>query len=240
MARARTLGPAAVALAALSCADALLTAPPGSSLTVFANPDFIPATGGMSVISAVVTEPAGTLVPDGTVVQFFTNLGHIDPTGKTHNGVAQVNLLSDGRSGTAKVVAASGGSAVAASPGTGSGAGATNSVNVTIGPVPATVFLSAIPNRLTDSRTTHLFAQVYDAAGNPIPNVQVIFSITGTSIGPIAEHLDSGGTPVFTDNNGTAEDILRTQYPFGAAVKTVTVQASTTNGKTATVVVTIN
>jgi len=217
-------------------------------MTLFANPEFIPATGGISVISAVLTEPAGTLVPDGTVIQFFTNLGKIEPQGKTHDGVARVNLLSDGRSGTATVRALSGGTAssgggtASPSPGTGGGAGASGTATVRIGPLPKAIFLSAVPNRLTDSRTTHLFAQVYDGDGNPIPNVPVIFTITGTSIGPITEHLDSGGTPVFTDNNGIAEDILRSQYPFGAAVKTVTVSANTSIplGTAATVVVTIN
>jgi Big-like domain-containing protein len=231
----------ALAVAPLSsCADAVLTAPPGSSMTLFANPDFIPATGGKSVISAVVTEPAGTLVPDGTVVQFFTNLGQIEPQGKTHNGVAQVNLLSDGRSGTAKVTALSGGSVSApsgASGATASVSGASSTVNVTIGPVPATVFVSAAPNRLTDSRTSHISALVFDAQNNPVPNVQVIFSINGN---PTTEHLDSAGLPVFTDNNGVAQDILRSQLPFDAAPKTVTITATTPNGKSGTTLVTIN
>jgi hypothetical protein len=214
----------ALALGHLSCADAVLTAPTGSAVKVFANPTFIPATGGVSVISAVVVEAAGTLVPDGTVVLFFTTLGKIDPQGKTHDGVARVNLLSDGRSGAATVT-------------TLSGEVLGTDVTVRIGVLPMRVLLNAVPNRITDSRSTHIFANVFDGDGNPVPNVAVLFSIDGN---PSTEHLDSGGSPVFTDNNGVAEDVLRTQYSRDLAPKTVTVRATTSNGIAGTVLVTIN
>ncbi|MFI5183889.1 MAG: hypothetical protein ACHQNV_05795, partial [Vicinamibacteria bacterium] len=61
-----------LALVHVTCNHAILTAPPGSSLALFANPAFISANGDVSVISALVIEPAGTVVADGTVVQFFT------------------------------------------------------------------------------------------------------------------------------------------------------------------------
>ena len=84
-----------------SCHQAILTAPDGSSITVIANPTRIPAFGGVSVISALVYKPTGSPVADGTVVQFFTDLGRIEEQGKTNDGVARVNLVSDTRSGTA-------------------------------------------------------------------------------------------------------------------------------------------
>ena len=87
----------------LMCHQVILTAPPGSTITLIANPGFISANGGVSVISALVFEPAGTPVPDGTVVQFFTNLGRIDEQGKTNDGVARVNLVADSRSGLLRV-----------------------------------------------------------------------------------------------------------------------------------------
>jgi len=40
----------------------------------------------------VVTEPAGTLVPDGTEVLFFTTLGRIDPVGKTVRGAVEAGF----------------------------------------------------------------------------------------------------------------------------------------------------
>ncbi len=68
------------------------------------------AHGGVSVITAIVLEPAafGTPVPDGTVVQFFTTLGRIDEQVKTKNGVARANLVADSRSGEAEITVMSG------------------------------------------------------------------------------------------------------------------------------------
>ena len=106
-------------LGAVHC-QAILTAPLGSVLRMEANPPFIEANGGVSVISVAVIEPTGTVVPDGTVVQFFTTLGQIDEQGKTNDGIARVNLRSTGLSGVASVTAVSGGEAPAASSTTGS------------------------------------------------------------------------------------------------------------------------
>ena len=88
-----------------------MNAPPGSTITLIANPEFIAAHGDVSVISGLVLKATGDPVPDGTVVQFFTNLGKIDEQGKTNDGVVRVNLVSDSRSGTATVSAFSGGGA---------------------------------------------------------------------------------------------------------------------------------
>src|SRR5262249_17769618 len=67
------VAPAIGAIPQQSCNQAIMTAPVGSTLTLPANPPFIAANGGVSVISAFVLEPAGTPVADGTVVQFFTD-----------------------------------------------------------------------------------------------------------------------------------------------------------------------
>lgn len=254
---------------ALACHQVILTAPPGSSITVFANPEFIAANGGVSVISALVFEPAGTPVPDGTVVQFFTNLGRIDEQGKTNDGVARVNLVADSRSGTATVRAFSGGAATApaptpsasASPGPGTGtAGAAGSVQVVIGSaLPARVDVTAFPQRITDFRQSTIRAFVYDQNGNPVSNVPVLFSVSqgatptpaptaspgpsptpGPTPSPGADFLASRGTPVFTDNNGVAEDTLLVRTPHTDPQKTITITATTANGRTGSVAVLIN
>src|SRR5262245_28971373 len=113
---------AALAVSHWSCEVPPLMAP-GSEISLIANPEFIVANGGVSVITAIVTEPAGTFVPDGSVVLFFTNLGRIDPQGKTVNGVARVNLIADSRSGRATVTAFASGGAAPASGGVGGGGG---------------------------------------------------------------------------------------------------------------------
>jgi hypothetical protein len=203
-------------LAFPGCNQVILTAPPGSSLTCFANPTFISSNGGVSVISCIAIEPIGTPVADGTVVQFFTNLGQIPEQGKTNDGVVRVNLIADSRSGTATVTAISGGPAVSSSGGTsGSGSGS-GTLDVTIGNVNATVaFVTANPSRITDSRSTHVTATVFDERGNPASSVPVYFKVTTD---PATEYMDSQGAPIFTDNNGRAEDVMRTRRAVGSTV----------------------
>lgn len=244
----------------LTCHQVILTAPPGSTIALFANPEFIPANGGVAVISALVYEPAGTPVADGTVVQFFTNLGRIDEQGRTNDGVVRVNLVSDTRSGTATVRAFSGGAASAPAPAPSASAsptgtsGAAGSVQVVIGSaLPASVLLTAFPQRvIADPRLSTIRAFVLDQNGNAVANVPVLFSLSvGTAPSPSpspsptpgpagVDFLGSRGTPVFTDNNGVAEDILFVRTPPTDPQRTLTVTATTANGKTATTQVIIN
>jgi hypothetical protein len=239
---------AGLALSQLTCHQVLFTAPPGSSLTVIANPTFIPANTGVSVISAIVYDPTGSPVADGTVIQFFTNLGRIDEQGRTNDGVARVNLYADSRSGTAEVHAfIPGGSATAPSPTPGGGGVAAavvdSSVEVRIGSQrPVAIILTASPQRITQPRFATIAANVFDEFGNAVSNVPVFFSLS-TDGAVLEESLDSGSSPVFTDNNGRASDALRTSYDRDAPPKTVTVTATTPTGAgnlSATVSVAVN
>ncbi len=110
-----------------SCHQAIPVAPEGSSIAVIANPTTIPAYGGVSVITAILHDGTGQPVADGTVVQFFTDLGRIDEQGRTNDGVVRVNLVADGRSGIANVTASSGGGVVAPSSSPSGSPGATPS-----------------------------------------------------------------------------------------------------------------
>ena len=232
----RRCGVVALALGQWTCHQAILTAPPGSTISLFANPEFIAAHGDASVITAFVVEGNGTPVADGTVVQFFSNLGRIQEQAKTNDGVARVNLISDSRSGTATVTACSGGGGGGGTPttttttltgapslGLGSGslagpalaaAAACATQDVHIGSTrPVAVFVTANPSRITDSRSTHVFATVIDEFGNPVANVPVIFRVTNSAA---TEFMDSQGSPIFTDTNGRAEDVMRTRRPRGS------------------------
>jgi hypothetical protein len=184
------------------CTGVPLTAPSNTAITVDANPKSIPANGGVSVITAVVIKPAGTPVPNGTVVFFTTDLGRVDSEAKTKDGIARVNLVSDSRSGTANVTAFSGGSAApapSASPtatpsptvrlsfGMATAYAGTNTgtVQVRIGSVlPAKVIVTANPARITSPRHALITANVFDRDGNPVANVPVFFSITAFSTTP--------------------------------------------------------
>jgi hypothetical protein len=240
-----------------TCNQAIMTAPPGSSLTVTANPPAIAAHGDVSVITAFVIEATGTPVADGTVVQFFTTLGRIDEQGKTNDGVARVNLVSDSHSGTAHVTAVSGGdvttspttSTTAAAPPaaptgfvsamavTGasalSAAAASGSVDVVIGTGRTLhVIVTAVPRRIIPGRTAQIIAVVFDESGNPVPNVPIVFTVTG---GQGTESLDSQGRPVFTDNNGQATDVLRTRATVAGEVTVHATPSSGTGEGTVTV-----
>ena len=213
---------AAVGVLQLSC-QAILTAPLNTDITLLANPTFVEAHGGVSVVTAVLVEDVGTPVADGTVVQFFTDLGRIEEQGRTNDGVARVNFVSDSRSGTATITATSGGITP-------------KEVTITVGSaLPERVMVGATPQRITTSRSSQIVATVLDANGNPVPNTAVFFSVTGST-----ERMESGGEAVFTDNDGRARDVLRTQHPRELVAKNVTVTATTANGVTGTTIVTID
>jgi hypothetical protein len=206
------------AVAHLACESVIRTAPPDSTLELIANPEFISANGGVSVITAIVTEAAGTPVSSGTVVQFFTNLGRIDPTGTTTNGIARVRLVADSRSGTATVVAISGGGG---SPSTDSSGGGVNrdEVPVTIGNLnTAGLVVTADPTVVSLRGTSYITVNVFDERGNPVQGAPVFFDIESTTQPaptppatppPIRDSLDSGGAARFTDNDGRAFDVFR-------------------------------
>jgi hypothetical protein len=123
-----------------------------------------------------------------------------------------VNFVSDSRSGVASITAFSG--IVTA-----------EAVEIRVGGArEVRISVSAVPQRLTDSRTSQITASVFDEFGNPVPNIGVIFNVDGDS----TDFMESNGRPIFTDNDGRARDVYRTRYPFGAPPKVVTVIATTT------------
>ena len=213
-------GAMAALVGAPACDDVPQLAPPEATMTVFAAPSNVPASGGVSVITAIVTEVIGTPVPDGTVVQFFTDLGTIDREGRTKDGVARVNFVSDTRSGTANITAVSG-------PVTGGTA-------VAIGEAVASrMIVTADPPfiKLSVSKTTHIIATVLDSNGNPVPNIGVIFTVNSTT-----ELMEPAGTPVYTDSNGRAEAVLRTKRTTPGSV---VVNVQTLGGLTGSITVSI-
>jgi len=218
--RVAMAGAMAALAGAPACDDVPQLAPPEATMTVFAAPSNVPASGGVSVITAIVTEVIGTPVPDGTVVQFFTDLGTIDREGRTKDGVARVNFVSDTRSGTANITAVSG-------PVTGGTA-------VAIGEAVASrMIVTADPPfiKLSVSKTTHIIATVLDSNGNPVPNIGVIFTVNSTT-----ELMEPAGTPVYTDSNGRAEAVLRTKRTTPGSV---VVNVQTLGGLTGSITVSI-
>ena len=121
-----------------------------------------------------------------------------------------------------------------------SGIATTQTISVTIGSAnPTSVFLTANPQRITQPRHSTISAYVFGNDGNPVSNVPVFFSVSLAG-GSLEESMDSSGTPIFTDNNGRAVDILRTSYDPDAPPKTVTVHAEIPTGLSDDVDVIIN
>jgi hypothetical protein len=256
------LSAAGLALSMPACESVPLTAAPGTTMSLIANPEFVIANGGSSVVTAILVEPAGTFVPDGTEVFFFTNLGRVDASGKTRNGVARVNFVSDARSGLATVTAISGGPAPAPSAsatpagsilGSGGSASANSvggsarsfgaseiaaaensaTVQITVGSaLPDHVVVTADPTHISFGRTALIRAFVFDVRGNPVQGVPVSFSVEGSG-----ERLDSGGALLYTNSNGEVTDVLHTNAPVGSLRDPVTVTATTANGITGTTTV---
>ena len=233
----------AVALlgALVACADAYLTAPPGSTIDLIANPTSIPAHGGVSELTAVVTESIGTAVPDGTVVFWSTDLGQIDRETRTVNGIARNRLVSDSRSGIATVRAVSGGGTApaplpsstpspspsaspspVATPPPGGGGTTSGSVSIEIGNrLVQNVQIRAVPSRITNSQSTHVIATVLGPDGNPLPNVPVFFEVVSNTD---LEFFEFAG-PIFTNNNGEAENVLRTRRTASQNASPIRVRA---------------
>jgi len=188
-----------------SCGQAILSAPIGATMAIFVNPPFIAAQGDAAIVSVLVIEPAGTPVPDGTVVQFFTTLGRIQEQAKTNDGVARVNLISDTRSGTAKVTAFSG--------------PATTSVDVVIGATRPTRILFALLDAridLTAGRTIGRFkVTVLDSNGNPVPGVPVRFSVLDN---PALDTILDAPDQV-TDNSGDAGNRVQTKRTTSGQIR---------------------
>lgn len=192
---------AAVSLAAMalsSCGQAILSAPEGTTLQIFVNPPFIAANGDTAVVSVLAVEKAGTPVPDGTVIQFFTTVGIIDEQARTNDGVARVNLRSNATSGTAVVTAVSGAVSVK-SDSIPIGARRVNSVKTQ--PVDPIIDL-----RLGRS-TAEIAARVLDENGNPIPGIIVRFRVSSD---PATDRLLEG-SDVSTNNNGDAVNRVQTK-----------------------------
>jgi Bacterial Ig-like domain (group 1)/PKD domain len=181
----------ALLLASFSACDKMpLTAPTESTIQLFATGVSVPLSGWVDIV-ATVTEQAGTPVQNGTVVTFTTTLGRIDPTeARTHNGKVTVRLAADGRSGTARVTAFSGGAEQA-------------ELEIPIGAaVVSAIVLTANPSSVgAPGGTVQLTAAVRDESGDPVSGILVTFSTTAGSL---------SASNVTTDQNGEARATLTT------------------------------
>jgi len=180
----------AAAGAVAGCDKVPLTAPTGSTVTLFSNTTLVPVNGAAE-ITATVIEAGGTQVQNGTLVTFTTTIGQLEPAeARTRDGRVTVRLSSGSRSGRAVVRAFSGGVA-------------SGDLTIDIGGAGAgSINLSANPTNVPASGgTSTLLAVVFDVDGNRLPGAPVSFTTTAGSLST---------TVVTTNSQGEATTTLTT------------------------------
>ena len=221
-------------LPAVGCDEATPVAPNGSILTISANPSKI-ALNGRSIITVIGRKPDGNPLNPGTEIRMSASLGSIDSIITTdRNGEATATFRSDGRLGTAKISATTGGATGGTSGGSGgsgsggtSGGGSTSvslsaTVDVQVGEAAKTITLQATPTSVPSTGgTVNLLAIVRDSSGQPLRDQGVNFT---TDVG----RLNSRGAIIQTNANGQARDTLTiSEADLSGNVSAINVTAQT-------------
>jgi hypothetical protein len=230
MTAAAVLLAVAIPLGVTSCDKVPLLAPTGTVITLLAGSEIVALNSSVDIIATAIENGqassgtgtgttaatgrtgAGTPVQNGTVINFTTTIGRIEPSeARTHNGQVTVQLITSGQSGTATVTAYSG--------------GASNTVQVKVGSAAVDhVLVSASPQTLGPSGgNSTISARVEDASGSGVPGIPVTFTADAGSLNPPS---------ATTDSSGVATTILTTSQKA-----TVTANVA---GKTANVAVNLN
>jgi hypothetical protein len=163
----------------------------------------------------------GTPVHNGTLVSFTTTLGRLEPAeARTHNGQAIVSLVSSGQSGTARVVAFSGGARSA-------------ELVIRVGSAASSrVILSATPAQLPAvGGTSQISARVEDTEGSAVTGAPVTFSTTSGNITPTTANTDNNGIALATLQANASADVTARS---GSAEGKITISLRPRSGLTLT------
>lgn len=199
----------------LGCGSGNPIAPPGTILTVTAQPARI-SLSGQSQILVEGRRPDGNRLPEDTEIRFSTNLGTITPiiAQVGPDGRATATLRADGRSGTATVTVTTGTGAEGATEATtdvlvGESPDTAPTVRITVNP-------DNVPVGETSTATVTIIARNPD--GTTVQaGLTVILETTLGSLDPRRP---------LTDDDGTATSILTAGDQAGTAEITATVGAS--------------
>jgi PKD repeat protein len=219
-------------LASVSCDKMPLLAPSGSVITLFSNNAVMSVHGTIEITATVIEQGAaaaaaggsaagGQPVHNGTVVSFTTTIGSIDPKeARTHNGQVNVRLIGNGQSGTASVLAYSGGAKSA-------------ELKVLVGTAAIDhLVVSADPQVLPPSGgTTQISARAEDVSGNAMADIPVTFTLTSGlgTLAPANAVTDSSGVARATLTAGQRVEVTATA---GAKTGKVTVDIGARTGIT--------
>jgi hypothetical protein len=205
-------------LVTAACEKVPLLAPSGSTITLTSSATALPLNGSTDIIAQVI-ESGGTPPHSGTLVSFTTNLGTVQPSEAETDisGRVRVKYVAGTGSGTATIVALSGG--VSAS--------GTNAVKIAIGAAAAaSVGLNASPGTVSSTGgTSTITAKVLDINGNILPGVAVTFTTDNGSL---------SASTVNTDGTGTATTVLSTNKTSKVTATVGITAPATGTGTTAT------
>jgi PKD repeat protein len=197
----------------LSCEKVPLLAPSGSTITLTAATNALPANGSAQIVAQVL-EAAGTPPHSGTHVIFTTTLGKVEPSeAKTDvNGRVTVTFIAGGINGTARITASSGGAT----------SGTDGAITIAVGTAAVgRVTLTANPSTISSNGgVSTITANVADINANPLSGAPVNFA---TDAGALSAAV------VNTDANGVAQTSLTTAVE-ATVTATVGVQASGDDG----------
>jgi len=148
------------------CKKVPLLADEGAVLILVSDRSWLDIGGDSSTITILGYAASGLVVHDQTSVMVSTTLGRIEPTTvELQTGQAQVRLISDHKSGVARVTARSG--QISADP-----------IDISIGSAAlAGLVMNCTPASLSPGGGTALVkVYAYDASGNLLPKIPVVFS----------------------------------------------------------------
>jgi PKD repeat protein len=180
----------ALLASATACEKVALLAPTGSTVTISVSSTSVGSNGTAEVIATVI-EAAGTPVHNGTEVRFQASVGRVEPAAaRTESGVARAVFQANGASGTARILAFSGGAK-------------SEEVEVRVGNAAAeTITVSTSPTTVPQvGGTVEVIATVRDVSGSPLPGAQVVFA---TDNGTLATNT------AVTDDRGEGRTRLTT------------------------------
>jgi hypothetical protein len=197
----------AIPLIAVACDKVPLLAPTGTVITLIPESPTASLNSTVNIIATVIengtaagtgqsTKGAGTPVQNGTVVNFTTTLGSIEPAeARTHNGQVTVRLVTSNQSGTATITAYSGGTSA--------------QKDINVGAAAAgRILLTATPSTLgSTGGTAQVTATVTDATGRAIGNVPVTFTTDKGTVNPATATTDANGVATTFLNTTTTSKV---------------------------------
>lgn len=202
----------------LGCDKATPVAPSGTTLTISANPTKVSLTGS-STITIVGRKPDGNPLNPGTEIRLSSDRGTVTPSvvGVDSTGRATATFRADGRSGDAKVTAAS--------------ADATVDAVIQVGESDSTkptVLVSVTPSTISLNGTATVTVIARNADGTPVARGERV--LLTTTLGSL-----SNSQPTI-QNNGTATTTLNAGNREGTATITAIYGSSAAATTTATIV----